>query len=487
MMIGRHRGQGVRSSLRVRRGFVALVVGASLYPSPAHAADHVKALPDAPNPEAPLTERYKGLRYLEDYAYLAGQPSRDFWDPVKYVSLWPGGAVSLGGQLRTRYELVEPYDFGLEPSAARSVLLVRGLAHADLRVLPELRLFAQLGSFAALGLSQRAAPPDADRLDVTQLFVESDIAAGELRLAMRVGRQEMPLGSTKWVGVRDGANVRQAFDLARVTFTVPVAQLEVFGGGVPKLERGSFDDEPDFKNQFWGAYGTSEVVGKQVAVDAFYLGRKRPQVSYIEAQGREARHTLGLRLFGELPSGFRYVGHALLQLGTLDDRSISAWGFATGLWQRLPSPLDEVELGLRGDALSGDQRVGDGKVGTFHPLFPNQSFFSNFTAIFPSNIYDLHPLVRVEHGPVGLEAGAVFFWRQSLRDSIFTSPGVVAFDATGSRARFVGTQAVVAAKYQANPHLVLNAEYSRLFAGPVITRGGGRSADFLGCWTSYTF
>ena len=96
-------------------------------------------------------------------------------DRLKYVPLWRGAYVSFGGQHRLRYELLDPIDIGLGPErATNSVLLSRNLAHADLHLLPSVRLFGQLGGFYALGVpSSEAEPPDADDADVTQLFLES--------------------------------------------------------------------------------------------------------------------------------------------------------------------------------------------------------------------------------------------------------------------------------------------------------------------------
>lgn len=415
---------------------------------------------------------------------FAETKANDFWDRLKDISLWRGGALSLGGQLRARYEYIDPAAFGVEPgSSTRSALLVRGLAHADLRVQPFLRVFVELGGFPALGLGAEAKPPDIDGAEVTQLFLEASSTLGGALASLRVGRQEMPLGSSKWVGLRDGTSVRQTFDLARLSLGTTGRRLEVFAGGVPKLERGAFDDRVDLENRFWGLYATTQICGEAFALEAFYLGRRRAAVNYVETEGRERRHTLGTRLFGEVSSGFRYIFHALGQVGTTNGRSIRAWGLAFGLWQRLPAPLQDAQLGLRGDALSGDHRASDGKVGTFHPLFPNQAFFSQFAAIYPSNIYDLHPILKAARGPVGAEGGAIFFWRQSRGDAIFTPPGNARF--SPSAARFVGTQLVLAGKYQPTLRLSLNLEYSRFFAGSVIRGAGGGSVDFVGFWVTY--
>src|SRR5262249_37482957 len=146
------------------------------------------------------------------------------------------------------------------------------LIHLDLHVLPQLRVFTQVGGFYALGVpSSEAKPPDADDADVTQLFVEGSWSIGPLDFVTRVGRQEMPLGSTRWVSTRDGTNVRQAFDLIRTTASVSNRiTVDAFAGTTPRLRRGAFDDVPEWRDGFWGAYGTIALLPDNLmSLDAF--------------------------------------------------------------------------------------------------------------------------------------------------------------------------------------------------------------------------
>jgi len=437
-----------------------------------------------------MTAQFRPIRYLEDYDHLAASPRRSAWEAIKYVALWPGAYVSFGGQHRLRYELVDPEALGIGPErATSSALFVRNLLHADIHPVPHMRVFGQLGSFYALGIpSEHTGPPDVDVADVTQLFIEARASLGRAQVTSRAGRQEMSLGSTRWVSTRDGTNVRQSFDLARVTITLDrVLAVDTFVGTVPELRRGAFDDAPDGRNGFWGTYATVAILpDKLLSADGFYLGRRR-DASYGRVSGRETRHTLGLRLFGETAFGLEYIAHALGQVGTIGDASVRAWGLATGLWQRLPGPLSPVRIGLRGDALSGDRRPDDGTVTTFHPLFPNQTFFSALPAIYPTNLYDLHPLLRIQADAVTLEGGCAFFWRQSVDDAVYAPPGSPLVPAGATRARYTGAQLSVGLAYKANRHLGFNAEYVHIYAGKAITDAGGVDVDFFGTWTTYTY
>ena len=459
--------------LRCSRSASLLLVSGVLTASLAAGAE------DAPAPrEAP---RYASIRYLEDGSDPSLRSGDDPFDRVKYLPLAEQAWLSLGGQHRLRYELTD----GLDGPLPESVLFSRNLLHLDAHVGPA-RAFIQVGGHYALGAPARDEPPGSDLFDVQQAFLEWRFAPRKVRFVARVGRQELALGSTRWVSTRDGTNVRQAFDLARLTVTGEGWSVEGFGGVVPRLQRGVLDDAPSARNRFWGIYATVEVLPrKRLSFDAFYLGRDRPSVTYGEVEGREVRHMLGVRLFGQTEGGFEYIGHALAQAGTVGGARVLAWGLAGGLWQRLPfAPL---RLGVRGDALSGDGHAGDGRVSTFHAWFPNQTFFSALPLIYPSNLYEVHPLVQWDLDAVTLEAGCVFFFRQSVHDAVYTPPGDVLVPPEASQARYTGAQLSLSLGYRVTRHFMFNLESSHVVAGPALRAVNLQGVDFLGTWTTFTY
>ncbi|AKU98717.1 Hypothetical protein AKJ09_05381 [Labilithrix luteola] len=431
---------------------------------------------------------FQQVRYLEDYSRLASADLRAPLDVIKYIPLWPGGYLSLGGQHRLRYEYMAPSELGKSVSESMdSVLFSRNLLHTDFHFTPYLRLFAQAGAYYAFGSPAEDAPPGADVFDVAQLFLETRFQVAGVNVTTRLGRQEMGLGSTRWVSIRDGTNVRQAFDIGRVVLTGRNWNSHTFFGVVPKLQRGALDDEPNTKNLFWGSYWTLNALPrKALSFDVFYLGRSRPAV-YRELSGREVRHTMGVRVFGELDTGLEYIAHGLIQVGKLGDADVLAWGTAGALRQRLPGFLHPVRIGVRGDALSGDAKAGDGKVGTFDPLFPNQTFFSALSLISPANLYDVHPLVSVDLAPVVLEAGWIFYYRQQTADAVYAPGAPPLIKAALSDARFTGSQPSLSLGYSVTRNLTFNIEYSHVFAGAAMREAGGRDIDFLGQWTTFTY
>jgi hypothetical protein len=365
-------------------------------------------------------------------------------------------------------------------------MLTRNLLHADVHALPALRLFAQVGSYYAIGAPARGVPPGTNQLDVAQLFVESGGDVAGVSVIARVGRQEMGLGSTRWISVRDATNMRRAFDLARVSLAGEAFDSHTFFGFSPDVMRGVFDDLPDRKALFWGTYWTVALAPEAaLSTDLFYLAKARQGVTYREVSGDEVRHTLGTRVFGKLPFGLDYIGHGLVQTGKLADANVLAWGVAGALWQRLPGGV--ARLGVRGDALSGDGKAGDSRVGTFDPLFPNQTFFGGLPLIYPSNLYDVHPLAHVDYESVSFEAGWVFFWRQSVEDAVYRSPGPPMIRPPASHARYTGSQATLTLGHRVSRHVSFDAEYSHVFGGDAFSQSGGHDIDYFATWTTFTY
>src|SRR5205085_1528156 len=92
---------------------------------------------------------YKQLRYDEDYRYLR-DPSRSTepTDFLKYIPFAKDGEwyLTLGGEIRERYEYFRNVNWGGGPQDSRGYLLERYMLHADAHFGEHLRVFTQLKS-----------------------------------------------------------------------------------------------------------------------------------------------------------------------------------------------------------------------------------------------------------------------------------------------------------------------------------------------------
>lgn len=442
-------------------------------------------------PESFRPPAFKSLRSDEDYSYLRDPAKRtDFWDPIKYIPLGRGDAfLTLGGEVRERYEFFRNPAFGGSPTDARGdndYLLQRYMLHADARFGPDFRSFVQMKSgLKAFGLDGPRGI-DVDRLDLHQAFFDWRLPAAE-DLTLRVGRQEMSFGSSRLVSVREGPNVRQSFDAVRGLWHTPDVQLDAFVSRPVETKRGVFDDGSNRKQAFWGVYGVVPT-GKGRGVDLYYLGLSRDRAEFAEGTADERRHTVGTRVWG---TGERWDHNveAVYQFGEFGPGTINAWSAATSVGRRWEAVPWKPRLAMQADIASGDRRSGSGNLQSFNALFPKGAYFNEADAIGPSNLIDLHPILTVEPRPgLVLAADCDFFWRQSLGDGLYAFPLELNRPPGGSRARYIGSAPTVRAEWQATRHLLLVAEYTHFFAGPFLRQTGpGGDLDFFAVWMQYKF
>jgi hypothetical protein len=425
------------------------------------------------------------LRYEEDWRAFCGQ-SRRPRSPyaAKCVSLHEDALLSLGGELRIRAEVTGDLDLG-QSAAREQALLTRALLHADLRVGTGLRVFAQLGSTSATGRAGGDGATDEDRLDLTQGFVDLSAPLARGQATLRAGRQEVALGSSRLVSVRESPNVRRSFDGARILWRTDQASLDILYLQPVAIGRGAFDDRTDSAQALWGAYATIPL-GREAGLDIYYLGLRRRDAVFAQGTARERRHSLGARLFGT--SGpLDWDLEAVRQFGPFGRDDIRAWTIASDVgwtFQALPwSP----RLAIKADIASGDPDPGDDRLGTFNALYPKLPYFTEAGLVAPANIMDLHPTVTASPTKaVELTAGANLLWRHRRADAFYAPPlpPVTAFIGPS---RFVGTQLELAAAWQSRRGVEIKAWLVRFLASGALRRAGARDTRFVAASAAVRF
>ena len=272
------------------------------------------------------------FRYDEDYAYLRDPANRSgaWWERTKQIELSCAvdAYLDLGTELRVKYEAYRNDGFGAPPQADHDYFWVRALPYANVRA-GRWRGFVQF--IAAFEFEDEAGPSpiDEDRFDVLQAFGEAMWQAGEATWTVRVGRQMMAFGSERLVGTRYGPNVLQAYDVARVGWCSGARRVDAWIGRPVAVERDVFDDSPNSARATWGVYTTTERIGgTRSSLDAYYIGFENERARFLDATGRELRHTFGLRWFGAA-GPWSWNLEAFAQAGRFAGRDIEAWSFAS--------------------------------------------------------------------------------------------------------------------------------------------------------------
>lgn len=429
---------------------------------------------------------FKTHRFDEDWRALCDPARRtEFLDGVKCIPLGNGTTLTLGGELRERFEAFRNPGFGLEQPRDR-VFLHRALVHADLRIQDTARLFLQVGSLTQSGRKGGPAPTDVNRFDLMQGFLDIALPVGDSRLTLRGGRQEMSFGSSRLVSVRDSPNMRRTFDGGRVFLTSGGYRVDALYVRPVAISPKVLDDKTNKTEQLWGVYGTGPVVGPLKA-DLYYLGFERDRGRFAVGAAREQRHTLGMRLFGK-SGAFDWDVEGVFQFGRFGGGDIRAWTIASNVGVTFEALPLKPRLGLKADIASGDRNGSDGRLGTFNALYPRLPYFSDANLVSPANIMDVHPSLQLELTPtLSAELSWNPLWRQTTADAIYGPPLVPVAGTAGQRGRFIGHQAIVGLEWQATPNITLASQYVHFQPGSALQRIGGRRTDFVFVSAAYKF
>jgi hypothetical protein len=452
-----------------------------------------QAQTDQPTGSAEPVRTYTLLGEDEDWTFLKDPSLRqDLWDPLKYIPLGAGGGyLSIGGGAREVVEQVGNDNWGKQ-NYTNTFYLERYVLHTDWHFGKYFRTYVELKSDWESFRQGGPRPIDKKKLDFEEAFVEIGAEEGDNWVAVLAGRQELNYGSGRLVSVREGPNVRQSFDGARLKSRI--GGWRVDGWAVrPDLDKlGVFDNVPDHSTAFWGLYATRPW-RRRVSFDSYYLGLGRQSFTYNRGTAQEMRHTVGARLWRPLATkesdwDFDYEG--VWQFGSFGPDGIRAWTLASDTGYSFPSAPLRPRISVKADISSGDDPRSH-SLGTFSPLFPIGNYFGVLadTGAGPVNFIDAHPRLQTNLPKgVSISTDVVVQWRESLTDGVYAVPGFLLVPAGDSRARFVGYRPGVEVRWQIDRHAWLQADYGVFFAGDFLKQASpGRNINYTEFWAGYKF
>jgi Alginate export len=452
------------------------------------------------DPPAGSPPVFTALRYDEDYSYLKDPTARtDALDPIKYISLseHSDSYLTLGGQVRDRYEYFQNYLFGSGPQDPNGYNLLRVMANADLHLGPNVRVFVQGISATEQGRVGGPRPSDVDDIAVHQAFVDITIPlATDASFTLRGGRQVIIFGDQRLIGVSDFTNVRRTFDGVRGTLTTPGNTLDVFYARPVQVLPYSLDDDvPD--TFIAGVYDTWEVPGvlakakTKLEMYAFYV--ERQSITFNQTTAGETRYTLGARLTAN-PKPLDFDLETDYQVGRFNAEATHAFSIAAIAGYTLEDAMFRPRTFLGFDIASGGRSSNPGDA--FDQLFPSgHDQFGIIDAIGRQNIIDVHPgftLTLLENKPgaerLTLLAQYRQFWRESNQDAVYTSSGSILRTSGGSNASAIGGEMDLQVNWQINRHFSAYAGYCHFFHGAFIAATGPHSdIDFAFSALTFTF
>jgi Alginate export len=428
------------------------------------------APPQAPAP--PPVRAYRPNLADEDWSFLADRSLRkDRFDPVKYISLFGGRSyLTFGGEARIRPEglRVRPAPDGT--STVDNYVFQRYLFATDWHIGARVRVFGELQSGILNGKLASPRPTDENVADVHQAFVEYHSPKGHPRqFTLRLGRQEMTIGSSRLISASQGLNVKRSFDGLVTVLRTGAWTVE---GGAARLVRvggGAFDDTSTTEQQFWGAaLARRGLFFKGGAGGIYYLGVDRALSRYAQGFGPETRHTIGGKFTG-VWAWFDINYDLIGQWGSFADEPVRAWAVSLDHSVRVSQWPWRPRFTLRFNSASGDRDPSDPRLQSFNPLFPGSAYSGAVGLLGPTNLTDLTPAIQLQapHRLVLIFEAPTYF-RTSLRDAIYNIELRPLIYNASIRERYVGANPGVVAIWQATPHLSLTGVITRFLPGAYV-------------------
>jgi len=449
-------------------------------------ADEVTTTGETPLPPP----AYNVLRFDEKYSCLTNPANRtDWFDPVKYIPLRtndPLWYLTLGGELRERFEGNYDPNFGIGGAGADSYLLQRVTLLADLHLGERVRIFTEGISGVMEGETPPAPPVQQDPIDLQFAFLDVlPYLTDDESLTLRAGRFGMSFGSGRLVATRAAPNIPFRFDGFEAIYARPLWEATAFLTR-PVEDIGSISGS-DPGTTFWGLYLTHWFdAPHQLGVDLYYLGIHNNEATYASGTAEEDRHSFGLRIFGER-NQWDWNEEGVIQVGSFGDNSILAWtasidsGYTfDAMWQ--------PRLGLKADVTSGSGSTSGGRQETFDALYFKSGYFNDASLLRPQNIIDVHPNAGLKFTrTLSADGGADVFWRYSKNDAVYGVPGNIAIPALENASSYVGTALDVNLTWQIQRHVSFQASYVHFFTGSYIHEAGGSDVNYVSTTLDFLF
>ncbi len=404
----------------------------------------------------------------EDWSFLREHSnSNDFWDPLKYVSLGRKGRyLTLSSEIRYR---VEGFHLkGVDGIPTRdNYLLQRYLVGADLHLGPRFRFFMEFQSGIINGQLRSPRPTDQNIADSHQSFFEyRQPINGKSVFGVKAGRQELSIGSSRLISASPGLNVKRSFDGALLYFRNNAWRISGTIAKLVSVNPSAFDDRPDHEQTFWGVAASRKSPRFQKGeLGFYYLGVDRANAEYEQGEGRDLRHTLGVKLSG---TGTRLDMNydMILQWGSFKGSAVWAWAFSTETGYRFLDVRFKPRIWFRSDIASGDRDPRDPRLQSFNPLFPGNSYSGLVGFLGPTNLTDFNPAVTfVLRKNIFLTFEAPSYWRTSTADGVYSPDLRLLLHADVGQGKYVGTNPGAVGIWQVTRHIQFQGAITRLISG----------------------
>ena len=406
--------------------------------------------------------------------------------------------LDIGGSLRHRFEHQENYQvrrYGDPNAPSDTFVLQRFRLDLDLHHPDGWRTFMQWQDARPFGTifsmdDFALGNPYWNYFDLRQAYVERQTGDGR-PLGFRIGRQIITYRDTRVWGPGEWGNVgRYSWDVAKLTYDVPAAQVDCIFGDRVLNDANSFDIE-HYPFHAYGVYAMLKPLPFQL--DLFYIGKATYGNEAIRAGGQHAVeniHSFGFYVDGRWHEAWDYGGTFAATFGDRDGLRVSACGGNARLGYTFDAAW-QPRLSAQYSFASGDPDPGDGRDRTFDGLFGAIDSMYGWMNIFAwKNLRDYQATVNLKPGE---KTEVVLDWHyfqlDEARDAwYYGNARPQRHDPSGASGRELGHEIDLIVYYNHSDHWRFRGGYSHFFPGSFIRlTGPSPPADWFYVQTMWQF
>lgn len=392
--------------------------------------------------------------------------------------------AKITGSARLRVDSYDNPSFGLTVAEDFASWQYRATATLDVTHKSGIAASFEVGYYDEEGRSPGPRNLDQNRGELLLADISYTRTIEDWTASAKLGRQLNPLGSSRTDPRREAPNAYRAFDGLSFLASNDNWSISAFALRPVALSPGTLDDEPDSTEAFWGVYASRVGLTPQLSLDFNYLGRRDEEVIWAQGAGAETRHSVGVRAYGNSGAA-SYNLETNYQFGDFEDASIQAWALSGEVSRTFDQDL---EIGLRGNVVSGDKDPSDNRLGTFSALYPRFTYYSPAASIAPANAWDTQLFATIRPDPnISLSTAVGLLSKLEDRDAVYRVPYLPLPGTSQVRAGKGAEFGYVSLRWSINRALTLDASFTAIAAQDAIKLVGGRDQYYGMLSTTFSF
>jgi Alginate export len=380
------------------------------------------------------------------------------------------------GSVRARFESTQG-DFSLTPADAYVLTRIRlGLAFQPT---PWLRFYGEAADARAEFYKAIPAAGIDDPFDLRQAFVEIGAIEGR-GVRVRVGREDVTLGSGRLIAVGDWGNDAKTFEIAHGTINLRAFKMDLMAGSPVLIDPGRFDRHKPGEH-FYVSYATLGKLLPGATVEPYFMAKTQLGMKGKDSVvGNADTLYFGVRVNGKLKSGFDYNFESVREGGSYANDRIEAWGYAAGGGWTISQAGWKPHLNSDYVQASGDSGKKDGYHQGFDCLYGlNQPLNSMPGIVSWHNVrdwragVDFYPVKKVK-----IKVDFRDYWLATNQDGLYNASGVRTVLNTKATSTHIGEGVDAQMILSLNSKTILGLGLGKIAPGSFLTQSGKTNGMF---------